>query len=1004
MSRIPSCADASADKCPACQHSSLSLLLLRPSPIPKQGALAHPSAQRVQSDDALVSGFVPAITESRYVLRLLREGYVHMYIPAPPAGMKQWYSYRVSQQADVLAMANPACSMADISCCREGHNKMGYKLLNIPRAHEIGEVWIAFSANQWSDTLKAKNAGNPKVMQQVKLSGCGPYTFKPSADALRQKVMDFAISPREDKVQGDFPLVSLSAQSADHMAAELQRVAALHPKTKGHELAVVLRDPVGVAAELNAIRLRWHELVQQELKKPEIAHPLNSSNVLQGLRQSILDSNHLDSYDQVSPLRFRKAFLASKEYPSGTGWEPLSDQVRRSMVQQASTSILLAPYKAVYQYTDLGRVVYPDYEERASTWAKQQTEATWKSLNLDKYYDEAARNEWVSAFEKRMQTEYWQPLERFEQDWLHAVTDQQALAYFACHFDPLHGNKLTGEFTCGIAYAAESYYIHQPAPLTTGEVLDQYIAATLGKPLTDPSAIAMRALLGNQKSVIDVVHEQLTDDLRDKSYDFLKSALGIDAGTAALKKYSWLGDTVAAFSVGQLAAISGAVSSIGARQLHLGDAVAQQVSKLQQLWAVQQAIERAIGSALAGKAPKIPVLIQMQVSAHEAMAVWRARKGQALGTSATSIKRVRRRDGKVWLTLLTDTDAIKSAKGDVHAMAKEAQQGEVKLAKGAAAAAAGASLALTEEQFLKLYATQSTLGTKAVNAVRTSLQSGAGHQFKAIVMGIEGRLALGVMFVQGLGLVSGLKAIKEDKNAEHMRIAWYGLYDSTAGVLGGLMETWAVARSASIIATVGEQAAKTVIAQSLSIGALRFAGNIGGAAGSLAVAASSWARSDKAKEIGDMNAAKAYERAGYLFSGLAINQLVTAIGAGADTLAARGVGGAVVESIALRVGATGVLAEVGGVALTVSGIGLVLLAAGIAFQVGAVALTPSDIQRWVSRSYFGKDPGIIWDGKRDDMFKKGDWAAELEALDAVLGTKKTTDRARENNAIAATAH
>jgi hypothetical protein len=156
-------------------------------------------------------------------------------------------------------------------------------------------------------------------------------------------------------------------------------------------------------------------------------------------------------------------------------------------------------------------------------------------------------------------------------------------------------------------------------------------------------------------------------------------------------------------------------------------------------------------------------------------------------------------------------------KGDLQALARDAQQGEVKIGKGAAVAPASASLPLIEERFLKLYATQSTLGTKAVNAVRTSLQSGEGNQFKAIVMEMEGRLALGVMFVQGLGLVSGLKDIKDNKDADDMRIAWYGLYDCTAGVLGGLMETWAVARGASIIATVGEQFAKTLLEQSLSL-------------------------------------------------------------------------------------------------------------------------------------------------------------------------------------------
>lgn len=93
----------------------------------------------------------------------------------------------------------------------------------------------------------------------------------------------------------------------------------------------------------------------------------------------------------------------------------------------------------------------------------------------------------------------------------------------------------------------------------------------------------------------------------------------------------------------------------------------------------------------------------------------------------------------------------------------------------------------------------------------------------------------------------------------------------------------------------------------------------------------------------------------------------------------------IVKTIAARMGATGALATVGGVSLKVSGVGLVLLNIGSAFQIAAVALTHTPIQRWLSRSYFGHDPSLLnWDGKRDDMFTKGDWASELKALQEAL--------------------
>lgn len=39
----------------------------------------------------------------------------------------------------------------------------------------------------------------------------------------------------------------------------------------------------------------------------------------------------------------------------------------------------------------------------------------------------------------------------------------------------------------------------------------------------------------------------------------------------------------------------------------------------------------------------------------------------------------------------------------------------------------------------------------------------------------------------------------------------------------------------------------------------------------------------------------------------------------------------------------------------------------------------------MSRSTFGNDPSWFnWDGKRDDMFKRGDWKAEYDALQAAI--------------------
>nr|WP_315202678.1 T6SS effector BTH_I2691 family protein [uncultured Albidiferax sp.] len=975
--------------CKDCNKSTLALLLLRPSPI----ALAEPlvpvgTQGKVTSDDGLVKGLIPARvpTESRTVLRLLRTGYVYVYLPAPPPGIKNWLVYRVTDNADLIPETSAEFKKTPMPavCSSSGHNAIGMRLLGIPRAAEISSVWIAYSANLWSDTLKTQNAANPQAMQLLPLGATNTHSFAPTAASLQSKVLECAVP--ELRVNGDtehdFPFNSL-AKNVDALATQLQRAAACHPKTTGKELAVVLADPVGYATELNGLRLRRHALAQQEMEKPENAHPLNSSNALMGLKKVMLDANALESFEQVSPLRTKSKY-AAESWPAGTEWQALTPEDRKTLLGRASDSILLKPYQEMFARADMGRVIYPDHDVRAAAWAKKNTEATW--AKLAPHYDEVARVAWVKSFEAKLKAQHYEPLAKFEQDWCSASLDPLTLACFRNHFDPKDPNSPLNTVCGGKIYADECQRIYQPAPCTTGAVLDTYLAM-LDRSIKDEAAIVLRALVGNQQAVIDVVHTQLTGDagadgMRDKSYDFLKGVLGLELGSKAVKKYGWMGDALSMFSVGQLSALSGALMSSAGRSNTVSAALEMQLRKVQGLWGVQQAIEYAAGGALHGSAPKMPVLLHMRVDTKEALALLRARKGQSVGTSKSRIKKQGRQNAQIMLTLLTDTEALKAAQGDVHKMLQDPTGGSVSIGQGTkTTAVAGGTAVLNEQQFLRLYAQQSTLGTQAVNAVRQSLKTGAGAQVKAISITMDGRLAIGSVVAQGIGLINGLNALSKAGTGNEVRDAWYGIFDSTAGVLGGLLEMWAVAAQASTVAKAGQ----AVAVKSLGLGTLRFVANIAGMAGGMVNAAGAWSKANDAVTTGDVNVAQLYRYSSFTFGGTAVTSAAIAVGAAGDTLVARSIGGAVARNIAMRVGVQGVLMTVGGTALTVSGIGLVLLGAGMALQVGAVAMTPTPIQRWMSRSYFGKDPSWLdWDGKRDDMFTRGNWPSEYEALQKAI--------------------
>lgn len=229
------------DKCDACQKSTLSLLLLRPSPLAKTAPLKAAGSDSVASDAAVMSGLLPAKlpTESRFALRLLRAGYVHVYLPSPPAGVKNWLVYRVTDQADLVPESQGLFNQPDknIVCSRKIHNPTGLKLLDIPQAHKVTEIWIAYSANLWNDKLRNKNKANPEAMQKISLAGGSPNTFKPTAANLKSKVLECALTELQINraTDHDFAFNSV-ATMVDKLADTLEKAAARHPKPKEKKL------------------------------------------------------------------------------------------------------------------------------------------------------------------------------------------------------------------------------------------------------------------------------------------------------------------------------------------------------------------------------------------------------------------------------------------------------------------------------------------------------------------------------------------------------------------------------------------------------------------------------------------------------------------------------------------------------------------------------------------------------------------------------------------------
>lgn len=964
--------------CKKCEKASLALLLLRPSPIAKEDPLRPPGSSVVQSAGVHALGLTPsrAPTESRTVLRLMREGYVHVYIESPPPGVKKWQVYQVTPNADLL----PLGSHLDITipppppCPAQEHNRAGLMLVSIPKAHLIDGVWIAFSANYWNDKLRGQNAANPKVMQYVPLAGGGKNTFKPTEANLKNHVLECALEKLlvDGGEDHDYPFVKVAPNTAE-LAEALRKAADHHPKTAGKELAVVLADPVAYTTELNALRSRRHLVGLKEACKPDNAWAQNSANLVNGLRHNLLDGLLKRGYDTVAPVmtqgRFKDIMRVKpnpRGWPEGTRWEPITANPRRGEATHAPGE---------------GRVIFPDHDTRAAEWARMQSEATWEKLA--RYYDEAGAKAWMAAFDARMKAEHYEPLQRFELDWLESRNDARFDDCFELHFDPQDPNDLKEAHCPGATYTIEGARALTPAPLTQGPALDLYIKE-IKKDLLQPSAVLLRTLASNNEPLLikakavfaleealasggGHAHDKRNDKLFDLGSGFVLLAPDPDAPLIKAPKFKFLapglfGDLACAYTLLVAKSIStagyGLAIRFGVEAFAKSGEGKQLLAKMGSTALVQRCRDLALESVVNGGPLRTPMQIEVEMRPIEAVYHMNGRFSRRQVMAATS---------GGWMRFKVLTDNIELAQ---HANVRDL-------------VAAGAGQIEMRGKYIhplcKIPYTERTvrIGDKVVDALRQSGTNGwaraaegvveSARGSHAVVSSLQGRLALGVILINTVGLIGSLGDLSSD-DARTFRDACVGFLDSSASVIAGSLQVIEAAAKTSINSRLGAQG----VAKSVALPALRmFAAGLGAFAGGVN-AYGQFMRAGDAKG----GAKTLYQASGFAFAGTAFTSGLAAAGAFADMRIARGTASAVMRRLAWRYGAQGTASLLG---ISISGWGLILLGLAVGFEVWIMIITPTEMQKWLSRTRFGQNG----DGK-DPKFTS--WEQEVSGLHDAFGS------------------
>jgi hypothetical protein len=206
---------------------------------------------------------------------------------------------------------------------------------------------------------------------------------------------------------------------------------------------------------------------------------------------------------------------------------------------------------------------------------------------------------------------------------------------------------------------------------------------------------------------------------------------------------------------------------------------------------------------------------------------------------------------------------------------------------------------LSKTAFLRLYQGQLSTAGKTANVLRDALpalnRTMTGPNIVELTKTLDVRFALASMAIQVIGMWNGVKSWFNATSDSSRTDATYGVLDSLFGFTGGALQLSAVYAEIRLINQIAPAASAAAVAQSACIGALKFFGCATDIAGGGINLVASWKKRNDQNKLGNSTAAELDTMSALASGGTLSTSTALTAGSLAGTLAARAVGGAMVE-------------------------------------------------------------------------------------------------------------
>ncbi len=488
--------------CPCCDRVGLPILPVRYAVSDRH--VSDWSQDLPRSMAVHANRHFPAPRETRYVLRLMREGYLYLF----DEKRQRWQAWRIThdsrfEEFDPYGRGPRETAYGDSHIdapCNIPENNLSARLISLPKAQEAGIVHVGYSDHPFTQAMLGRLERNDSGLRDRLLGpfdvaawlGKGEAAGVIPSTQLGAHVMEFNDACPEELLENDgFPLVgvcerlpSTVSQLRDRMNWMVQDA----PQWIDRTPILAVADPIGMCISVNHFRNQAKARLDRHARRKDVVEKKVTSELIEGIREAVKSKAEHQAEKHIERARRAEVFgdqRLAQEFDALTDasekarrWALMGDIDRRRVERGRRELELLRAQQA----------------DNALAYQRRAIEQSWEKYQA--CYDEQRRLEFESRYSAHLERDSQAvvKLAEIHRDWLMSDLVRDAMLGY-------DDQDLDNGAAYEVAVAAMT------VGMTTTETGQETVAELIERSIDEVDSYLWRATFANHAPAIDMVKD-----------------------------------------------------------------------------------------------------------------------------------------------------------------------------------------------------------------------------------------------------------------------------------------------------------------------------------------------------------------------------------------------------------------------------------------------------------------------------------------------------------------